>query len=102
MARGWPQVRDVGRNTTRWSTALGPILWREYTTDLPECVRGAGAGVEDQSTGENEISTDPRKDEDEGRHPTQDWSLSEWIDSKPDQGIEEEHDANLRKKGARR
>ena len=39
------------------------------------------------------------KDNEESRHSTQNWSLSEWIDSKPHQGSEEEHDANMRREG---
>ena len=46
--------------------ALGPISWREYTNYLPECVKGAGAGIEDQQTRENKMDTDPRKDNEEG------------------------------------
>ena len=79
--------------------AFGPISWREYTNYLPESVKGAGAGIEDQQTRENKMDTDPRKDNEEGRNSAQNWSLSEWIDSKPHQGSEEEHDANMRREG---
>ena len=30
---------------------------------------------------------------------TRDWELSNWVDSKPVQGAEEEHDRSLRKRG---
>ena len=61
--------------------------------------KGAGAGIEDQQTRENKMDTDPRKDNEEGRNSAQNWSLSEWIDSKPHHGSEEEHDANMRREG---
>ena len=71
--------------------ALGPILWREYTNDLPECVKG-------NSTGNGGEKDD--KEEGEWGHQKQDWSLSDWVDTKPDQGMEEMHDAKMRGEGA--
>ena len=70
--------------------ALGPILWREYTNDLPECVRGKSPG-----NGREEHEKEKRG----WGHQKQDWSLSDWVDSKPDQGMEETHDAKMREEG---
>ena len=70
--------------------ALGPILWREYTNDLPECVKGKPQGA-----GREEEEGDGVK-----RHQQQGWTLSDWIDTKPNQGVEEIHDIKMRGEGA--
>ena len=71
--------------------ALGPILWREYTNDLPECVKGKpqGAGREEEEEGDGVKG-----------HQQQGWTLSDWIDTKPNQGVEEIHDVKMRGEGA--
>ena len=71
--------------------ALGPTLWRQYTNDLPECVKG---GRSDTQPDEGRRSIE--------RSRSGEWTLSHWVDSvdtKPHQGQEEEHDRHLREVG---
>ena len=72
--------------------ALGPTLWREYTNDLPESTAGERHPEEDKKK-EREWEEEVPGKEEEG------WTLSKWIDNKSHQGLEEDHDRQLRKRG---
>ena len=72
--------------------ALGPRLWREYTNNLPESIKGAREDV---------VGAADRKPGEEREAPAEkrEWTVSEWVDNKTHQGPEEDHDRHLRQTG---
>ena len=71
--------------------ALGPTLWREYTNDLPESIKGAtkdvGGGADRNTRDEREATVERTE-----------WTVSEWIDTKTHQGPPKANQGNSRKR----
>ena len=86
--------------------ALGPSMWREFTNELPECIKGTPElsscnnreGPKPNLTGTHEDSqmTEGEPKPPESQMPG--WSLSSWVDTKDPQGEEEQYDRKLREK----
>jgi len=90
--------------------ALGPSMWREFTNELPECIKGT---PEFSLCNKKERPKPDLIETHEDSHPNpksqmtkgepkppesqlRGWSLSSWVDTKAPQGEEEQYDRKLR------
>ena len=97
--------------------ALGPSMWREFTNELPESIKGENIDscrttpslCDSQERPQPELTeihegmdpaTAPQKSKGEPQPPhtqLQAWNLDTWVDTKDQQGEEEHHDRKLRR-----